>query len=175
MRALIMFAAAVLVLVPAGSLQAQNIARVRSHLAQPAYDSSGHSSRVEVREAGHAAEVVRRADAAEKKGTVNGFRVVVFFDNGPAARSDAERVAAAFSASYPDVRCVMRYENPYFKVLAGCCTTTEDATVLLGRIRREYPEAYIMRDDIRVRDLVTPKPAPAAHVPDDDSAYGFMQ
>lgn len=159
-----------------GTVQAQGIGRMRARLAQPQADSAGRFSRVEVHEAGRAAEAVRAADAADKRNTVNGYRVVVFFNNGPSARSEAERIVASFTTSFPDVRCTMRYENPYFKVLAGACTTSEEAVILLGRIRHAFPEAYIMRDEIRVHDLIAPKPVrmPDAASPDEEpSETGF--
>ena len=46
------------------------------------------------------------------------------------------------------------YENPYFKVSAGNCVTSEEAIVLLGKIRSQFPEAYLMREDLTVADLI---------------------
>lgn len=141
----------------AGSMQAQGIGRLRSRLAHPHIDSLGHLSRVAVHETDGAAAAVQKADAVSGKGTVNGYRAVIYFNNTPAARSEAQRVMSLCMGMYPDVRCIMRYNNPYFRVLAGCCTSAEEALILLERLRKTFPESYIMRDEINVRDVIAPK------------------
>lgn len=139
------------------SVQAQRIEKVKNRLASPATGENGRSARVEVNESGNARNIVRRGDATGVSATVNGFRIVIFFDNGSSARSEAERIRENFNRTYPDVLCDIRYENPYFKVLAGNCVTSEDAVILLGRIRSSFPEAYIMREEIALKNFITPK------------------
>ena len=154
------------------SAAAQNIGTFRQRLATPHYDGSGHAAAVEIEECGSAADAVRRADSAEKQHSINGYRVTIFFDNSHTARAEAERRMSEFMAGYPDIRCYLRYENPYFKVVVGNCATAEDAVLLLGRIRKDFPEAYIMREEIRITEMVSlPKRAPAheKESPEDDA------
>ena len=60
----------------------------------------------------------------------------------------------AFEEAFPEVKVYLSYENPYFKVSAGNCVTSEEAIVLLGKIRTRFPEAYLMREDLTVADLI---------------------
>ena len=148
---------AVMLLCTATGAQAQKIGKVKDRLAIPESGVNGRTASVEVYESGDAGSTVRRGESAGSVQTAGGFRIVIFFDNGSTARSEAEKILDNFSRTYPDVRCDIRYENPYFKVLAGNCVTSEEAVILLGRIRSSYPEAYIMREDIPLQNFVTPK------------------
>ena len=156
-RTLALLSAALLTLT-AATASAQKIEKVKDRLSIPEQGRNGRSARVEVYESGNAGATVRRGEAASAARTANGFRVVIFFDNGSTARSEAEKAMESFTRTYPDVRCDIRYENPYFKVLAGNCATSEDAVILLGRIRQSFPEAYIMREEIALKNFISPEP-----------------
>ena len=147
----------------------QRIERVKRRLAESSYTENGIVS-VQVHEAAGAADVVRRADAAPAQQSVSGYRIVIFFDNGATARAEAERNKTVFEASYPDVRCDIRYENPYFKVVAGCCVTSDEAVMLLERVHRDFPQAYIMREDIALQYLITPKRVENNSLPESDGS-----
>lgn len=152
------------------SAHAQKIENVKQRLAHSETGLNGHSASVTVTESGSAAGAVRRGESATSAASAAGFRIVIFFDNGSSARPEAERIMAGFKEAYPDVHCDIRYENPYFKVLAGNCVTSEDAVILLGRIRSSFPEAYIMREDIPLNNFITPKPVEFNVLTDAESA-----
>lgn len=148
----------ILLVMTASAADAQRIGGVKRRLAETSVDDYGRTASVSVRESGSAADAVRRGEAAAAPATINGYRIVIFFDNGATARADAERKMADFNVAYPDVGCDLRYENPYFKVIAGCCTTSDEAVMLLERVRRDFPQSYIMREEIALHRLITPKP-----------------
>ena len=83
-----------------------------------------------------------------------GYRIGIFFDNGAEARANALAAKQTFETAFPDIPVYLVYENPYFKVSAGNCVTSEEAIVLLGKIRSQFPEAYLMREDLTVADLI---------------------
>lgn len=158
MRRFVMFAMALLI---CGGASAQKIENFKAKLAEPVLnDSIGRVGKVVVREVGTAAEAVQKSDAVQSPETIRGFRIVIFFDNGSAARANAEAAIVNFNALYPDVRSYMDYENPYFKVLVGGCVTSEEAIVLLGRITPNFPKAYITREEIKLSELAQPKQQP---------------
>ena len=66
------------------------------------------------------------------------------------------RVAAreSFETMYPDERSYVTYENPYFKVAVGNCTSQEEAIILMERIRPTFPKAFLMRETIPASELV---------------------
>ena len=51
-------------------------------------------------------------------------------------------------------RQYVTYENPYFKVSVGNCTTQEEALVLLEDVKRYFPKAFIMRENIPLEELI---------------------
>lgn len=146
---------AITLLCAVSAADAQRIEAFRNRLAEPRTNGiTGAAVRVTVREADGAAEAVRRADARPDERTINGFRIVIFFGNDGSARAEAEKSVLGFNALYPGIHCGIRYEPPYFKVLAGNCATSEEAVMLLARIRPNFPEAYIMREEIKLSSIV---------------------
>ena len=105
-------------------------------------------------EHGDAAGVVSRESQSNDRIRFKGYRIGIFFDNGAEARANALAAKQTFETAFPDIPVYLVYENPYFKVSAGNCVTSEEAIVLLGKIRSQFPEAYLMREDLTVADLI---------------------
>ena len=126
-----------------GGVSAQSLASFKERLSQPA-----GSAAVTVVEHGDAAGVVSRESQSNDRIRFKGYRIGIFFDNG------AEAAKQTFETGFPDIPGYQVYENPYFKVSAGNCVTSEEAIVLLGKIRSQFPEAYLMREDLTVADLI---------------------
>ena len=112
------------------------------------------SAAVTVVEHGDAAGVVSRESQSNDRIRFKGYRIGIFFDNGAEARANALAAKQTFETAFPDIPVYLVYENPYFKVSAGNCVTSEEAIVLLGKIRSQFPEAYLMREDLTVADLI---------------------
>ena len=53
-----------------------------------------------------------------------------------------------FEAIYHDVVAYRTYTNPYFKVTVGDCRTKSEAMALLARIRRNFPSAFVVKENI---------------------------
>ncbi len=132
-------------------LAAQSLDTFRQQLAQP--DESSEA-RVVVTEYGDAADAVARASKANTRLHLRGYRVCIFFDNGQDARAGAVEAKELFEEHYPGVRVYMVYENPYFKVTAGDCLTTEEAIILKGRISEHFPKAFLKSEELSITDLL---------------------
>ena len=91
-------------------------------------------------EHGDAAGVVSRESQSNDRIRFKGYRIGIFFDNGAEARANALAAKQTFETAFPDIPVYLVYENPYFKVSAGNCVTSEEAIVLLGKIRSQFPE-----------------------------------
>ena len=110
----------------------------------------------------HIVQIVEQGDAAtivEKNLTiapkaVNGYRIVIFMSNAQTARRDAVTAQENFSSIFPQEQSYLTYENPYFKVAVGNCTTQEEAMILLGRLRGTFPKAFIMRENINIEEFI---------------------
>lgn len=138
----------------APALRAQSLASFKERLAQTETTADQIPARVQVLEWGDAGAAVRMR---RNRRDASAFGVIASaFSSTTAnhARSRAVAARAAFEEAFPDVRVYMVYENPYFKVTAGNCVTSEEAIVLLGRVRSRFPGAYLMREEMSVADLV---------------------
>ncbi len=107
---------------------------------------------VYVDERGDAAEVVK-AGAEALRRTTAGYRVVIFMSNSQSARGDAIAANDSFALLYPGERSYITYENPYFKVSVGNCTSQEEAIILMERVRGNFPKAFLMRETIPASEL----------------------
>ncbi len=123
-----------------------------------AYSESG--ARVTINESAEAQAALYRISQQPQKSTFLGYRIGIFFDNSASARANAEEAKRLFEESIEGERAYMVYENPYFKVSAGDCLTQEEAVILLNRVQRVFPKAYIMREQMEVERLVVREKPP---------------
>jgi hypothetical protein len=127
---------------------------LKERLARPAQKDSltiVHQT-VNITEHGDAAPIV----SANLKGDtkwVSGYRIVIFMNMTPSARRDAVVAQESFATLFPNEHTYLFYENPYFKVTVGNCTSQEEALTLLGKIRHAFPKAFIMRENIPISEL----------------------
>ena len=93
-------------------------------------------------------DAMRRQVEANGNRTLSGYRVRIFFDNKQTARVESEETLKRFESMYHDVVAYRTYANPYFKVTVGDFRTRSEAMKLLERIRREFPSAFVVRENI---------------------------
>lgn len=84
----------------------------------------------------------------------NGYRVRIFFDNSQHARQHALATKSAFEELYPGIPAYITYENPYFKVSVGNCTSQEEAVTLWGKIKERFDRAFVIREEIALEELI---------------------
>lgn len=132
--------------------EAQNIASFKASLAAPAQLDSLNSvsATVRISEKGDAAAIIAGESSPE---SISGFRIVVFMSNTQSARQDAITARENCLLLYPAERSYLIYENPYFKVTLGNCSSQEEAIILLNRVRSTFPKAFIMRENIPVAEF----------------------
>lgn len=80
--------------------------------------------------------------------TISGYRVRIFFDNKQTARVESENALRKFEKMFPEILAYRTYTNPYFKVTVGDCRTKSEAMALLGRIRKAFPSAFVVKENI---------------------------
>ena len=134
------------------SASAQNIERVRRGLAE----NSNSGGSVVILQGEGVAEAVATVEAKRTRKTLNGYRIVIFSDNGQYAGDRARAVLGAFKSNFPGISAYLVYESPYFKVLVGNCITKEDAQILLSKVRRSYPSAFPRNETIPLTALTAP-------------------
>jgi hypothetical protein len=84
---------------------------------------------------------------------ITGYRIRIFRDNNATARQQAYAAKERFSNLYPDISTDLNYDTPYFKVTAGDFRTRDDALALFNKMKRHFPKAFIVMEDIRLPPL----------------------
>ncbi len=150
----IMFMAFALVVFSVNDAQAQRIENKRSELSVRTMDGA----MVRVRESVSVNGAVSDIEAKSRRKEVDGYRVVIFSDNGQYAGDNAKKVLETFRKNHPHINAYMVYESPYFKVSVGDCLTLEEASHLMLQLDDEYPELFPKREVIKYSDLGNVRP-----------------
>ncbi len=103
------------------------------------------------RSAKSALESLEASGAGEE---ITGYRVGVFFSNRANSRAEANKVVERCGTEFADIATSLIYDNPYFKVHAGYATTNEEAVILLNRLQKVFPKAYIIREKMEPKNLI---------------------
>lgn len=125
-------------------------------LAEP--DSLGVRSEVRMHIGAEEAIAKYNAQTTPKE-SFQGYRIRIFSSNSQTARADAEVAIATMEENF-NVPVYFAYENPYFLVTCGNFITHEEAIMLLSRVKRFFPKAFIVMSEIPA-DALTHKPEPA--------------
>lgn len=91
----------------------------------------------------------------ERENGTEGFRLEIYFGSGVQARNNAMQVRTEFLTEYPDVPIYMTFQSPNFKLRVGDCRTKSDALRLKNRIKKNYPNAFVVPDLIQFPKLYT--------------------
>ena len=156
----ILLAAAVcgcLMICAAQECTAQSINEFRRRLAESeVVGEGGTTASVNVTESADAAAAVARAASRRSSDeiTFQGYRVGIYSGNDPKAQESSLAAKKRCEETFPDINVYWVYDNPYFKVTAGDCLTEEEAVMLLARVRRHFPKAYVVRAGMTLENIV---------------------
>ena len=81
---------------------------------------------------------------------IEGFRIQVFFDSGNNSKTNARSIYDSFISKYPTVRAYITFKAPNYKVRVGDFRTKLDAQRFLNEIIADYPNAWIIADQINL-------------------------
>ena len=90
-----------------------------------------------------------------RKNGTDGYRLEIFFKSGTRAREFALQTKTDFLRKYPDVNAYISFLSPNFKVRVGDFRTKNEAIRLKNTIRRDYPNAFVVKDIIQFPELYT--------------------
>ena len=135
---------------------AQKYQEIKQRLFRP---DSATKARINIVEHGLAGQAIARINDQHHATKMRGYKVRIFFDNGQNARTQANAILSRFKESFPEIPVNLSYENPYFKVTAGNCLSSEEAIILWGRIKNQFDKAFVIMEDIDINYLgiETPK------------------
>jgi hypothetical protein len=111
-------------------------------------EASGAAATVAVNQSELIEQSMRKHVEANPSRALSGYRVRIFFDNRQTARNESEQTVVKFREMYQDIAVYRTYTNPYFKVTVGDCRTRSEAMHLLSRIKRDFPSAFVVKENI---------------------------
>ena len=99
--------------------------------------------------------LIRHNQINQKRNGTEGFRLEIFFSSESKARERAERVRNEFNLVFPDIASYMLFQTPNFKVRIGDFRNKSEALKIKAHIASKYPNAFIVKDNIRFPELFT--------------------
>ena len=101
-------------------------------------------------------ELLKQEAAQNKKnGTIGGFRLQIYFGSGEKAHTEAIKIKTDFLSSNPNVKTYLLFKSPDFIVRIGNFRTKSEALKMQKTLLSQYPNAFIVADEIAFPDLVT--------------------
>lgn len=89
----------------------------------------------------------------EKKGTIPGFRIQLYYGSGPESRKKATQVQADFLRLYPEMPSYLIFQSPNFKIRIGDFRSKLEAEKFLKEIKAHFENAFIVKDEIKLPPL----------------------
>lgn len=111
-------------------------------------EAMGDAATVKVEQSELIEQSMRKHIETNPARTISGYRVRIFFDNKQTARNESEQTVTRFRELYREIAVYRTYTNPYFKVTVGDCRTRSEAMHLLSRIKRNFPSAFVVKENI---------------------------
>lgn len=81
------------------------------------------------------------------KKPLTGYRIRVFYDNGPQARVKSETIEKTLQQQY-NAAVYRSFESPNYKVTVGDFRTKDEALRIYNSLKWTYPTAYIIKETI---------------------------
>ena len=81
---------------------------------------------------------------------IDGFRIQIFFDSGNNSKTRAQTIYETFLSKYPNIGAYLTFKSPNYKVRVGDFRTKLDAQRFLNEILPDYPNAWIIDDQINL-------------------------
>jgi hypothetical protein len=82
--------------------------------------------------------------------TMDGFRIQLFSDSGNNSKTKAQAVHDEFLVKFPGVGVYLTFKSPNYKVRIGDFRTKLDAQRFLTELAVDYPNAFIITDQINL-------------------------
>jgi hypothetical protein len=81
-------------------------------------------------------------------GEQDGYRIKIFFGSD---RDQAQNIKSKFSSKYNEYNTYEEYQQPNFVILVGDFKTKLEAFQYLKKIQPDYPNAFIVKDKVRLK------------------------
>jgi len=85
-----------------------------------------------------------------------GYRIQIFFESGNYSKSKAFGEKGKFMSRFPEIEAYVVFQEPYYKVRVGNFRDKLEAEAFKQRIKEQWPESYIIKDDIELPGIFPP-------------------
>lgn len=82
-----------------------------------------------------------------------GYRIQIFFGNGPGSKKNALGAKARFKKSHYKTNAYVKWDNPNWITRVGDYRTKLEAQRFYREILAQFPSAYIVKDNIELPDI----------------------
>ncbi len=94
--------------------------------------------------------VAKHIQINDSLGTIPGYRLQLFFTSGVNGKKLAQEVETEFIKKYPEIKAYLLWDSPNYKVRVGDFRTRLEALKFQDDIKTDFPNAYIVQDDIKL-------------------------
>ncbi len=84
---------------------------------------------------------------------IPGWRIEIYFEAGNYSKKQAMEAKSVFVENHPEVPAYILFQQPYYKVRVGDFRTKMEAEKFLKEIESEYPNAFVVTDEINFPKL----------------------
>ena len=95
-----------------------------------------------------------QVEQGKKNGTITGYRLQIYFGSGEKAHAQASKIKSDFLSSNPGTKAYLLFKSPDFIVRVGDFRTKSEALKLEKSLLYQYPNAFIVADEIGFPELV---------------------
>jgi hypothetical protein len=88
---------------------------------------------------------------------IPGYRIQIFFDSGINSGERARKAMEGFELLFPDIPGYITWKAPNYRVRVGDFRSRLEAEKALAEIEDEYPNAWVIKDEINYPPLFTKK------------------
>ena len=99
--------------------------------------------------------LIKHTQANQKRRGIEGYRLEIYFGSDNKAREKATRIKNEFNLMFPHIPAYMTFQTPNFKVRVGDFRNKSEALKTKAAIEYKYPNAFIVKDNIRFPALYT--------------------
>ena len=89
----------------------------------------------------------------EEQKTISGYRVQLFSGSGANVREEANKIKADFLKNYDETPSYVFYDQPTWKTRVGDFRTKLEAEQFLMQIQEDFPNSFVVPDDINFPEL----------------------
>lgn len=92
-------------------------------------------------------------DYNEEFPLIDGYRIQLLMRAGNTALDEANQIKDEFEENYPEINTYVTFREPYYRLRVGDFRTRLEAMEFMEKLKRSYPQAWVIKDKITFPEL----------------------